>query len=650
MNYLKLVTILIFASSCSHYSSRGLRQPSGRAVNTCATFLKSLIPGKRQPLASSDYLKKQQDLRNGSDESITLFSFEKNGVLHWLPERGEMHQSIVMPIVRQDVYKLSEGLDKSDMRKKVGKPILLLTRGNSGSGKSYILKNGKEDVFEDLGIGRLIQESPDGAVNPDNIKRIIQEDIEEGKVSSQQIHEEGSILAKELIKDLFNEGHSFVIDKRFGTLSSLEGVAKKAKDRGYHVIVVDVDADVAVSSFRVGKRETGGESPNLPFMPILDGFEEARTHRQSIAESNVVDEYYSYSSGESVASRSKSDSGLVISDLEEWKAITSKPSKEHIDKVKAMFESLLNHMASVTSEDFLKLPKNFSVDGPLFKAIEGDEVTPFRNQAYYESGVNEYLRRVRQYGLAGEHENLSLLIAEYLKRTVGIESFSISNIAETATKNPYSKLTVKVSKDNKYVRWLVGHGSFNFRIIDEKERVVTLELVTRDMAPLKPLQVGGEFDSSTVDHLKLWEPSLKTYTFKYVQKMNDEGRLVDSPDLFDISSKIKMIFSDDKLNQHFSYGLRSDVIQAFTLSAQTGIFLLRNATRGSSEYQLLEKQVLQELRSAEELSAFIEYFLKNKNNSNVIINANDATLNNFSDWISHNSYLLKLLKEAVIDY
>lgn len=216
---------------------------------------------------------------------------------NWSPERREAHRRLVADYLDR-VEGLSEELGSSPLAKKLGRPVLLLTRGNSGSGKSYLLKHPEHPLLEQLDLPRIMGDPrfAEASINPDILKHTIQSELEAGKASAGAVHEEGSMLADRVMEEAFERGWSFIVDKRFGRAAQIDKLARTAREKGYHVIVVDVDAPLSVSSARVTNRPLGGESPNVQFDPIRSGYVEARENRAAVAALPSVDDYISFSS------------------------------------------------------------------------------------------------------------------------------------------------------------------------------------------------------------------------------------------------------------------------------------------------------------------------------------------------------------------
>ena len=178
--------------------------------------------------------------RGGADGARNLKTYLLNPD-NWFPERVAIHQNIL-----KTCYDEARALAMT-LHPPSTEPVLVLTRGNSGSGKTFVLTHTDNSFLKGLNLEGAVKEHESGVINPDIIKTQISR-LENGHVSSAQVHEEGSMLADQVVIRLIGEKTSFILDKRFGTAEAISKVAQKAKENGYRVVVIDVDAPVETSS------------------------------------------------------------------------------------------------------------------------------------------------------------------------------------------------------------------------------------------------------------------------------------------------------------------------------------------------------------------------------------------------------------------
>ncbi len=210
-------------------------------------------------------------------------------------------------------------------------PTVLMMRGNSGAGKTYALQNSKDEAIRDLNVTEMgAKGDPEGLLNPDDIKYRLLHELENDKVSSNQTHSEGSMLTETIVDRMFADKKSFVLDKRFGLAHEVHGeVASRAKQLGYRIVMIDLDASIDTSCKRVYGRDIGGKAPNVPFKAVAAGFQEIRGDRAKIkdlAELEMIDDYLLFKSdgpkqGTLVAEK-RAGKKWIIHDHALWKEAT----------------------------------------------------------------------------------------------------------------------------------------------------------------------------------------------------------------------------------------------------------------------------------------------------------------------------------------
>ncbi len=201
----------------------------------------------------------------------------------WHPQRRQTQDRVL-----DEHYRSALELDAPITAANGGKTLIVM-RGNSGSGKSTALRE-DSPLMRELGIAGTAAATR-GPVNPDAMKPALTTDIGGARIATGQAHVEAVMLADRLTQRLMSEGRSLVVDRRFGTASQIDGLAKSAKEAGYKVVVVDLDAELATSMNRVRARPLAGDAPNVPAAAVQQGYQENRAARAEVARSRYVDRY-----------------------------------------------------------------------------------------------------------------------------------------------------------------------------------------------------------------------------------------------------------------------------------------------------------------------------------------------------------------------
>ena len=202
------------------------------------------------------------DTREAEDGSITvsdpskamddgLFGTEiafQNSDGSWNEARQLLHKKVL-----DKRYGRKDGQELTSPRDQGQAPVFNMLGGGSGAGKSTILRTGKvnidpnhveinaDDIKEDLPeYGQMIGDKDDRAAS--------------------FAHEESSYLGKELIKQAYGNGHSFVLD---GTGDGGEGgfmkKIKMARENGYRIVAnyVTIPTELAVERAEKRAERTG---------------------------------------------------------------------------------------------------------------------------------------------------------------------------------------------------------------------------------------------------------------------------------------------------------------------------------------------------------------------------------------------------------
>lgn len=245
------------------YAARQSLVADNRTLNTAEAYTRDPLPTGRA--ARHDYLANPEN---------------------FLPERQALHNDILDQQL-ESARRLSDDLTGPN-----GEKNLILLRGNSGAGKSYGIQN----------LSGFDISNPDGIINPDAIKsQLISADG--GAASFNQTAGEGAAVTSRAIDQLFDHQLSGVIDKRFGTPGEIAPILERARAAGYNTTVLDFDTGLATSAERVLAREVGGDSPNVPFDAIAEGYQQARGERAAVAALENIDHYSLFQDGNLIAQR-----------------------------------------------------------------------------------------------------------------------------------------------------------------------------------------------------------------------------------------------------------------------------------------------------------------------------------------------------------
>lgn len=149
----------------------------------------------------------------------TIERFKKDG--KWTEERKSLHEKIIDSYVNR--------------AKKSDNPTVILMMGAPGSGKGtlqrYLKENGKMPK-------ELLSVDPD-EIKTKSLKRDFDEYSKFNKVkASSRVHEEGSYLAKEIIKRVSEIKSDFLIDKVFSEENKLRQQVKGLVNKGYKVKII----------------------------------------------------------------------------------------------------------------------------------------------------------------------------------------------------------------------------------------------------------------------------------------------------------------------------------------------------------------------------------------------------------------------------
>jgi Domain of unknown function (DUF4157) len=199
---------------------------------------------------------------------------------NWTPERQALHNELIQK-AKADAQVFADMAQAGD-------PTVYAMRGNTAAGKSRAIKGNIPELENPVTTTENLRHR---AVNPDNFKLDLMEAESRTPLTSDQTHQESSMLARRLENELKQlktsdgtETGSILIDKRLATLQDVENYAKMAQETGRKLNVYDVDADLEVSLAGVLGRKPGGDSPLPKYDVVGQGFTLVRTSRIGVIE------------------------------------------------------------------------------------------------------------------------------------------------------------------------------------------------------------------------------------------------------------------------------------------------------------------------------------------------------------------------------
>ncbi|MCX5743986.1 MAG: hypothetical protein NT062_15970 [Proteobacteria bacterium] len=211
---------------------------------------------------------------------------------NWTPERQQFHEEVLQRALK-DARAMANEIKTSRGEDSDGEPALFAMRGNTAAGKSRSISGGAgpselaEGVKHTDKGGRSSdngEELRHRAINPDNFKKEIYEHDPHLGVTSNQAHEESSIMSEWLHQRLLAEQHAdgtpvdMVVDKRLAWMDEVQKLIQESKDTGRRMHMIDVDAELSTSFAGVLDRD-GVSNPIPPANNIADGFSSVRGNR-----------------------------------------------------------------------------------------------------------------------------------------------------------------------------------------------------------------------------------------------------------------------------------------------------------------------------------------------------------------------------------
>ena len=586
--FLTLVTVSLgsdWASSKVTFSSfaEALR-------DACLSFLhKGAASRGGMAVVLSPYEAARERVRSGETDSYTAYSTpDDKGRPVWMAERAKTHAELLVRF-EAEVEAVSRVLNQSPLGAASNQPILVLTRGNSGAGKTTALKLAESPLLKNLALPEVAKGHSDGIINPDTIKTEIQNQIESGLASTAAVHEEGSYLAKLLIEKTFAQKSSLIIDKRFGTLDSVEKVTRQAKALGYRIVMIDVDSPLEVSTERILKRVEGGGSPNVPFQAVKTGFEESRAHRRPIAELADIDDYLSISDGKIIASKTQGQP-LVVQDPARWTELTTVKLEQKELTTEAIYAELLNAKSEVLPAEYLRpfVREADEDDELVFHRLPRDLIRrPGKTVELIELGLKIRLKDYRYEAQkdAGQryHELLADTIQDYLEHYS--PDCKITRKIVPETENKMASVVLRIQGIDYHTRdRLLSDGNWPFHL-DPRSNAQSPDLIfdTYEVAKIAWEQQAVPKDDRGPGRNPRTYESAGSLGHEFVKTANDQGRKIGAPPLIFMKThgtQIHFLRYADRAR--FRYGFRVDEAQAYGFGAKVELVLAKEAKRAGN--------------------------------------------------------------------
>ena len=225
------------------------------------------------------YRQRRQRLHDGKTTTVAAYTTQAqpDRSTSWIPERRALHDRLIKQALRD-----ARAFADAD----TGTATIYAMRGNTAVGKTRAIDGNVPELQAPAAATKHLRHR---AVNPDNFKVDLMEADPDVALTSNQVHEESSILAKRLQRELANLKRSdgtlgsIMIDKRLGDVENVADLIALARKTGRKLVVTDVDAPLEFSLAGVLERPVGGKDPIPPFEAVADrGFKPARQHRQAV--------------------------------------------------------------------------------------------------------------------------------------------------------------------------------------------------------------------------------------------------------------------------------------------------------------------------------------------------------------------------------
>ncbi|NGX27068.1 MAG: hypothetical protein K940chlam6_00995 [Chlamydiae bacterium] len=273
---------------------------------------------------------------------------------NYIPERVRDHIKVLH----------GYGIEMMALSRRLALPhrVFYCIGGNSGVGKTRCAKMDPE-FSKGLLEGEMV-----GALSLDTLKGNLRKNIP--KVTNQQIHTEGSVLAGKLASELENKAlhSSVIIDERLGTIEGVKRLLTIAKSTDTAIRYKDIEGTLLVSCLRVLARDIKTE-PCLSFAPIASGFKIIPEQRDKIIDICINDAtiesyqlFVANEKGMQELAAEKKEGIFTIYNRDLYEKSMKPPTDEEIEKTKNL----------VISDAFISASKGFvGIDQAVLEKYKG---------------------------------------------------------------------------------------------------------------------------------------------------------------------------------------------------------------------------------------------------------------------------------------
>lgn len=263
---------------------------------------------------------------------------EKN----WLPKRINLQNKLYSKYYQEAVL-LSDRIWNEN-------PRVICIKWNTAVWKTYTLRKSNNQILQKYNI-LDINWKPTWALNPDLIKASIRNydrswdiDIKDVKmkhtISDCQAHIEWWIINDRIIRKLFEEKRSLVLDKRFVDIQSIQKTVTSRMWDNYSLTIIDIWWDFKDSLERTFKRDVLWNNAIVPYEKIEEWYIQTTTNREYVAKMRECNEYFLFYNWKLIAEAKKWD--LVKHDFLIYNRLVHLEATEELDKLRNDYKDKIN--------------------------------------------------------------------------------------------------------------------------------------------------------------------------------------------------------------------------------------------------------------------------------------------------------------------
>ncbi|MCB6569994.1 zeta toxin family protein [Eubacterium limosum] len=229
-------------------------------------------------------------------------------------ERMKLYNSII------DAH--FEGVEKP-----TGKPKLEYMGGGGASGKSYTLDSG---YLKTVPKGKKAVQ-----INADDIKSMLPEykdmvnsgNKKQQKKAAEFVHQESSILAKQITAMALDQGYNVVVDGTASNAKKLKNEIKKARRNGYEVNVHYINAPIE-TALNSNKKRFEEEGRYVPDKVLIEAHQSVSKNFEKLSDSGLFDSIEIINNNRkdplSTIYSKKKDEDAIINDSEAYQQFIDK--------------------------------------------------------------------------------------------------------------------------------------------------------------------------------------------------------------------------------------------------------------------------------------------------------------------------------------